>query len=417
MAIKFKIIVLICSVFFAGALVAQKNISICFEVKKAHSKFPESLISVKFDREIFQSINDEMKLVKISKNTEVVMPFQLDSKESKIWIKHEGKEKNITYCFKKSDNSLVGKPQFNFIKRNGTINLNHGNQSLIGYRYKMKLPPIGVNKLYQKSGYIHPVLSPWGDTLTRIQPPDHFHHYGVWGPWTKTKINNTQVDFWNLKEGQGTVLFKEFKSIKSGKLFTGFTAIQEHFNLSNKINPEIAISENLEVKVWKNDNPNQYFIDYKSVFKTPLENGILLEAYRYGGGLGFRFKEQWDKNNCDVLTSEGENRLTADGTKAKWCIISGVSDDGKSTNGVLFMSHPQNRAHPEPMRVWPISANKNRGDMFFEFCPIRHKEWKIKNNIVYELNYRMLVFEGSISPEQAEAHWRAFAYEPLINMK
>ena len=85
----------------------------------------------------------------------------------------------------------------------------------------------------------------------------------------------------------------------------------------------------MEVKVWKNDNPNQYFIDYNSVFKTPLENGILLEAYRYGGGLGFRFKEQWDKNNCDVLTSEGENRLTADGTKAKWCIISGVSDDGK----------------------------------------------------------------------------------------
>ena len=67
MAIKFKIIVLICSVFFAGALIAQKNISICFEVEKAHSKFPESLISVKFDREIFQSINDEMKLVKISK--------------------------------------------------------------------------------------------------------------------------------------------------------------------------------------------------------------------------------------------------------------------------------------------------------------------------------------------------------------
>ena len=59
----------------------------------------------------------------------------------------------------------------------------------------MKLPPIGVNKLYQKSGYIHPVLSPWGDTLTRIQPPDHFHHYGVWGPWTKTKINNTKWIF------------------------------------------------------------------------------------------------------------------------------------------------------------------------------------------------------------------------------
>ena len=56
MSIKFKIIVLICSVFFAGTLIAQKNLSICFEVEKAHSKFPESLISVKFDKEIFSQL-------------------------------------------------------------------------------------------------------------------------------------------------------------------------------------------------------------------------------------------------------------------------------------------------------------------------------------------------------------------------
>ena len=67
-----------------------------------------------------------MKLVKISKNGSSYA-FQLDSKESKIWFKHEGKEKNITYCFKKSDNYQL-KNQIHLIKRNGTINLNHGNQ-------------------------------------------------------------------------------------------------------------------------------------------------------------------------------------------------------------------------------------------------------------------------------------------------
>jgi hypothetical protein len=54
--------------------------------------------------------------------------------------------------------------------------------------------------------------------------------------------------------------------------------------------------------------------------------------------------------------------------------------------------------------------------MFFEFCPIRHKEWEIKRNKRYKLNYRMLVFEGSISPDQAEAHWKAFAYKPQIKI-
>jgi hypothetical protein len=145
-----------------------------------------------------------------------------------------------------------------------------------------------------------------------------------------------------------------------------------------------------------------------------LENGILFEAYRYGGGLGFRFKEQWNKDNCEVITSDGKNRATADGTSARWCIVYGDSSDGEGSSGVLFMSHPKNRSHPEPMRIWPMDANKGRGDMFFEFCPIRHKEWKIKPHQSYELNYRLLVFDGKITPEEAEKHWKAFAFQPHI---
>ncbi|MGJ8737914.1 DUF6807 family protein, partial [Zobellia laminariae] len=144
--------------------------------------------------------------------------------------------------------------------------------------------------------------------------------------------------------------------------------------------------------------------------------GILFEAYRYGGGLGLRFNERWKADNCSVLTSEGNDRLTADGTNAKWCIVSGEASDGKGTNGILFMSHPKNRNHPEPMRIWPIDANGGRGDMFFEFCPIRHEEWKIEPNKRYGLNYRMVVFDGTLNAEEAEAYWQSFAKENQIEL-
>ena len=78
------------------------------------------------------------------------------------------------------------------------------------------------------------------------------------------------------------------------------------------------------------------------------------------------------------------------------------------------MSHPENRMHPEPMRIWPVDANGGRGDMFFEFCPIRHEEWKIAPNEDYELNYRMVVFDGELVPDEAEAYWQAFAHPPEI---
>jgi hypothetical protein len=343
--------------------------------------------------------------------------YQVDlNEDNKIWFKHSSEsEVKTTYCFT-NKKVTINAPLFQSKKEDGDLKLKFGEQSLIHYRYEMKLPPEGINQLYQKSGYIHPVISPKGDTLTRIQPPDHYHHYGVWGPWTKTRIDDVGVDFWNLKDGQGTVLFKSFNNIESGSVYGGFNAHQEHFNLTQKNGPQLALNENLMVKVWKNNNPDQYFIDYTSNFSSPLENGILFEAYRYGGGLGFRFKEQWDKDNCEVITSDGKNRAEADGTSARWCIVYGDASDGQGSTGVLFMSHPNNQSHPEPMRVWPLNANMGRGDMFFEFCPIRHKEWKIEPQQTYELNYRMLVFDGKITPEEAEKHWKAFAFQPSIEI-
>ena len=164
------------------------------------------------------------------------------------------------------------------------------------------------------------------------------------------------------------------------------------------------------------DRPDRYMFDYTTTFRSPLESGILFEAYRYGGGIGMRFTERWHKDNCSVLTSEGNDRLTADGTNARWCIVSGESADGKGTSGILFMSYPENQSHPEPMRIWPIDGNGGRGDMFFEFCPIRHKEWKIEPNKNYQLRYRMVVFDGALSAEEAEAYWQAFATEPEIEI-
>ena len=79
------------------------------------------------------------------------------------------------------------------------------------------------------------------------------------------------------------------------------------------------------------------------------------------------------------------------------------------------MSHP-NRSHPEPMRIWPINANKARGDMFLNSVPSL-QDWKIESQKSYELNYRMLVFDGKITPQEVEQHWKAFAFQPLINFK
>ena len=184
-----------------------------------------------------------MVLIKKSGTQMEPVAYQVDPNEdNKIWFKHSSEsEVKTTYCFT-NKKETINAPLFQSKKEDGDLKLKFGEQSLIHYRYEMKLPPEGINQLYQKSGYIHPVISPKGDTLTRIQPPDHYHHYGVWGPWTKTRIDDVGVDFWNLKDGQGTVLFKSFNNIESGSVYGGFNAHQEHFNLTQKNGPQLALS-------------------------------------------------------------------------------------------------------------------------------------------------------------------------------
>ncbi len=308
----------------------------------------------------------------------------------------------------------VNKKDTAFMKIRRTFSswvLEKGTQAILSYRYRVKAPPAGVDPLYQKSGYIHPLWTPAGDTLTRIQPPDHRHHYGLWGPWTKTHIQGREVDFWNLGKGQGTVRFAGLLSRSEGPVFCEVKVHQEHVDFGAKGADRVALNEILAIRAW-NIGKKAWLVDYTSTQNCPLPGGILLNAYRYGGGLGFRATEKWTRNNSSVLTSEGRSRTDADGTRARWCRVEGELPHG--TGGILFLDHPGNRDFPEPMRVWPPDVNKGNGDLFFDFCPIRHKSWTLKYGKNYTLKYRLYIFDSDLTPKEAEILWNAFARPPLV---
>lgn len=282
-----------------------------------------------------------------------------------------------------------------------------GKQPVLTYVHKETLPPEGVDEVYKRSAYIHPLWSPGGERLTRIQPPDHWHHYGIWNPWTRTRFGDRKVDFWNLAEKQGTVRFAEYLEKIEQENLAGFRVRQEHLYFMEDGSEGVAINEVWKVTV-KDLEGHAYQADLVITLSTPLESGITLEQYRYGGGLGFRGTEKWYPGNATVLTSEGKNWSDADATHARWVVLEGESSVPEGRSGILFLSHPENRSHPEPMRMWPPNSNQGKENMFFEFCPIRHQEWVLEPGKEYTLRYRMVVFDGSITTLTAEQYWEAF---------
>ena len=297
------------------------------------------------------------------------------------------------------------------------IILKKGDSEILHYRKSIMYPPAGVDTAYKRSGFIHPMYSPSGNIMTRISPRDHYHHFGIWNPWTKVKIGDHETDFWNLNLKQGTVRFSGINSVINGPVYGGFSIKQDHIDFQGAKPEELAINEVWDVRAW-NTEPvvgiKAYIVDLTTFLSVAGNEPIVFVAYRYAGGIGFRATAEWNNKNSTVLTSEGLTRKDADGSRARWADINGAFKD-KGNSGITFFSHPSNREYPEPMRVWPENQN-GVGDVYFEFCPTRHKDWQLVPGNLYRLKYRMLVYDGKIDKETAERVWNDFAYPPAVKI-
>lgn len=285
------------------------------------------------------------------------------------------------------------------------LDISIGKAKVLRYNHAVVPAPKGTDPKYRRGAFIHPLWSPDGQVLTQIHPKDHYHHLGLWHPWTNSKFEGKKVDFWNLRGGQGTVRFAKFLSTASGPVFGQFTALQEHVVLNAAGGPKIALNDKFSVRAWKlNARPDGFLLDFVSTQRCASDSPLELAKYRYGG-FGFRGNAQWNYKNSNYLTSEGKKRKDGHATRARWCIIHGRAKEGPA--GVIFMSHPANHAHPEPMRIW-----NDNPKIFFNFCPIQKAAWTLKPGNDYVFRYRAYAFKGTVTAKDAERLWQDFAHPP-----
>ncbi|MBK7870041.1 MAG: PmoA family protein [Saprospiraceae bacterium] len=287
-------------------------------------------------------------------------------------------------------------------KKDGALITAIAGKPVLAYQYETVYPPAGVDAAYKKSGFIHPLSTLNGHILTQIQPKDHYHHYGIWNPWTHVLFEGDTLDFWNLYKKEATVRFAEFKYINNNASTAEFQVLHEHIVLKNATE-KVALNELQTIKV-SSATKNYYIIDFTIDYNCATDSPFKILEYRYAG-FGWRATEEWHKDNSEILTSEGKTRLDADGSTARWCIVQGAL--GKDYGGVVMLSHPKNFNHPEPLRVWPEEQN-GRGDVFVNIAPTKTKDWLLEPGNTYTLKYRLIVFNNKISAKQAERLWKGY---------
>jgi hypothetical protein len=264
------------------------------------------------------------------------------------------------------------------------------------------LPRPGIDQLYTRGGYLHPILSPRGVRVSEDFPTNHVHHHGIWFPWTKTEFQGRHPDFWNMGDGSGKVEFVSLREQWSGAVQGGFRTEHRFVDLSAEA-PVTALQETWEVMAYSAPETGRArnIFDLKSSQQCATEDPLVLPLYRYGG-LGFRGRGEWDgKENCRFLTSNGEtDRVKGHATRARWCHVGGLVD-GKLA-GVAILSHPSNFRAPQPMRIHP-------NEPFFNFAPQQAGEMRISSGETYVSRYRFVVVDGEPDRDEIEAWWEDYA--------
>ncbi|MDN4502730.1 PmoA family protein [Alteromonadaceae bacterium BrNp21-10] len=285
-----------------------------------------------------------------------------------------------------------------------------GDKPLLAYHYGMAKVPEGIDPIFSRSGFIHPLWSPNGHALTQIQPSDHYHHYGIWNPWTKIEYQGQTLDFWNLGEGQGTVKFERILNKTVSAEYAQLTALHQHLQFLPDGVQKPILNEQQRIRIYTPTEADKYIVDI-AIRLTAVDANVTLKQHRYGG-FSWRATELWNESNSRVLTSEGKTRANADNSSGRWFLIDGELQNDYA--GMLVMSHPSNVHHPEPLRIWPLGYNE-QGQVFANFATTKNQDWVIKLGEVYYLNYRLVVYNQQLSDKQAESYWQDFASVKALN--
>lgn len=367
--------------------------------------------SVNLDEITFLA-DSSLALLEIDGSRKNPVPFQIKQEGHRVlyWSVKPTAEKEVSYELIRAKPQKF--PEIMTVRNDSSFTIRSNQKKLLRYYYQTVYPPKGIDTNYKRSGFIHPLWTPHGQELTRIQAPDHYHHYGIWNPWTHVYFEKDTVDFWNIRGRQGTVRFARLVSSTNGNIFSEFEALHEHVVFKKDGTEKVALNELQSIRVYREEANSDYYVaDITSQMNCASESPFLIVAYRYAG-MGWRTTGYWDNNNCEVLTSEGKTRKDTDGTRARWAIVQGALP-GNDWGGVAFLSYPANYNFPEPMRIWTLNTN-GRGDMFFSFAPTKDRNWLLEPGKTYVLKYRMVVFNGKFDAAKAETAWQYFAEPPLV---
>jgi hypothetical protein len=288
---------------------------------------------------------------------------------------------------------------------------------VLRYHHAVVDPPAGIDPVYRRSGFIHPLLSPSGRAVTDDFAPDHAHQHGLFFAWVNTTFRGHPVDFWNQKGLTGRVRHDAILGASSGPVFAGLAVRLLHEDITSPGSPAPVLEETWSVRAYRSGKT--HVVDFESRQVCAGREPLKINKYHYGG-LGLRGNRAWydpqagdglpnpeRSGRSDFLTSDGKHRSDGNHTRLRWVNLSGLVDG--QVAGITILDDPENFRAPQPVRLHP---NKP----YFCFAPMVLGEFVIKPGPPYLSRYRLLIHDGAPDQGAIEKAWMDYAEPPRVQV-
>ncbi len=281
-----------------------------------------------------------------------------------------------------------------------TITVRRGSQLVLTWN-AVPLPlPSGMDPRLQRSGFLHPVLTPKGAVVTAAYPEDHPHQNGIFMAWTKTRWNDRELNFWDLAAGTGRVLHQRVISTATTDQGISFEVDLIHRAEQEPVVDILRERWRVHVRSAETDC-HDFEIQSTQYNQTALPLQVL--QYHYGG-FAVRGPVDWlsAASDTQIVNSAGADRETANHQHARWVAMTAVQNGQQVT--IAMLSHNSNFRAPQAVRVHPSKP-------YFVYSPAVDGEFHIERGQPYQSRYRFLVCDGPPQPQWIEQIWTAWQAE------
>jgi hypothetical protein len=277
---------------------------------------------------------------------------------------------------------------FKTITTSAGIEIRVKDKPVLFYHTAIANPPADSPAYYKRSGFIHPLYSPAGTTMTDDFPSNHAHQHGLFHAWTNNTYKKQHVDFWNQHQKTGTIQHKQVVSMSDGPVFSELKTIQEYVSLQFGV----VLSETWTIRIYP--FTEQFMFDLQVEQTNITSDTLYLNKYIYGG-MAFRGSREWDsfnkqyyRNPWNVLTSEGYKDSLGNNTAARWVTAFG------NINGIMsattVFNHSGNIRYPQKVRIHPNMP-------YWVYAPVIDGDMFIAPGRKYNASYRYLT--GNKTPD------------------